>query len=232
MLLFNVWNMLKQLTDNYTINDTNNIIETIIEQLCNEKVCLLQTDTVFGLICRGDSDVATKKIEDIKHRDHKAFGYFMKDLKMAEKYVVIDNDKKRQYFQSIFPGYFTLIFEATDFAIKTMPKNAFGINKNGKKTLGIRIPKNDFCLQVLNDERITFPLLATSANISKQATPIRYEDVDEEIIKAVDYIYYDNNVNLAGKSSTIIDLSCDDGYTIIREGSGVVDDDVLDGLFK
>ena len=94
------------------------------------------------------------------------------------------------------------------------------------------MPKNDFCLQVLNDERITFPLLATSANISKQATPIRYEDVDEEIIKAVDYIYYDNNVNLAGKSSTIIDLSCDDGYTIIREGSGVVDDDVLDGLFK
>ena len=151
---------------------------------------------------------------------------------MAEKYVVISNDKKRHYFQSIFPGYFTLIFEATDFAIKTMPKNAFGINKNGKKTLGIRIPKNDFCLQILNDKRITFPLLATSANISKQSTPIRYEDVDEEIIKAVDYIYYDNNVNLAGKSSTIIDLSCDDCYNIVREGSGVVDYNVLDGLFK
>ena len=212
--------------------DENTSFDKIVDGILNSKVCLLQTDTVFGLICRGDSDVATKKIEDIKHRDHKAFGYFMKDLKMAEKYVVIDNDKKRQYFQSIFPGYFTLIFEATDYAIKTMPKNAFGINKAGKKTLGIRIPKNDFCLQVLNDERITFPLLATSANISKQATPIRYEDVDEEIIKAVDYIYYDNNVNLACKSSTIIDLSCDDGYTIIRKGSGAVDYDMLDSLFK
>ena len=216
----------------FLYKNKNTSFDKIVNGILNSKVCLLQTDTVFGLICRGDSDVATKKIEDIKHRDHKAFGYFVRDLKMAEKYVVIDNDKKRQYFQSIFPGYFTLIFEATDYAIKTMPKNAFGINKAGKKTLGIRIPKNDFCLQILNDKRITFPLLATSANISKQATPIRYEDVDEEIIKAVDYIYYDNNVNLAGKSSTIIDLSCDDGYNIVREGSGVVDDDVLDGLFK
>ena len=103
MLLFNVWNMLKQLTDNYTIDDTNNIIETIIEQLCNEKVCLLQTDTVFGLICRGDSDVATKKIEDIKHRDHKAFGYFVRDLKMAEKHVIINNDKKDNTFKVFFP---------------------------------------------------------------------------------------------------------------------------------
>ena len=210
----------------------NTSFDKIVNGILNSKVCLLQTDTVFGLICRGDSDVATKKIEDIKHRDHKAFGYFMKDLKMAEKYVVIDNDKKRQYFQSIFPGYFTLIFEATDYAIKTMPKNAFGVNKNSKKTLGVRVPKNDFCLQVLNDERITFPLLATSANISKQATPIRYEDIDEEIIKAVDCVYYDNNVNLAGKSSTIIDLSCNDGYNIVREGSGVADYDMLNSLFK
>lgn len=216
----------------FLYKNKNTSFDKIVNGILNSKVCLLQTDTVFGLICRGDSDVATKKIEYIKHRDHKAFGYFVRDLKMAEKYVVIDNDKKRQYFQSIFPGYFTLIFEATDYAIKTMPKNAFGMNKEGKKTLGIRVPKNDFCLQILNNERITFPLLATSANISKQATPIRYEDVDEEIIKAVDYIYYDNNVNLAGKSSTIIDLSCDDGYNIVREGSGVVDDDVLDGLFK
>ena len=72
MLLFNVWNMLNQLTDNYTMDNTNNIMGKMVEKLCNGKVCLLQTDTVFGLISRGDSDVATKKIEDIKHRDHKA----------------------------------------------------------------------------------------------------------------------------------------------------------------
>ena len=216
----------------FLYKNKNTSFDKIVNAILNLKICLLQTDTVFGLICRGDSETATKKIEDIKHRVHKAFGYFVRDLKMAEKYVVIDNDKKRQYFQSIFPGYFTLIFEATDFAIKTMPKNAFGINKNGKKTLGIRVPKNDFCLQILNDKRITFPLLATSANISKQATPIRYEDVDEEIIKAVDCVYHDDNVNLVGKSSTIIDLSCDDGYTIIREGSGIINYKCLDDFYK
>lgn len=206
-------------------------VNNIVSLIHNSQVCLLQTDTVFGLVCRGDSNMATSRIEEIKHRDHKSFGYFVRDLQMAERYVVIDDEKKRQYFQSVFPGYFTLIFEATELAIKTMPEHAFGVNKNGKKTLGIRIPKNNFCLQILNDKRITFPLLATSANISKQVTPTRYEDIDEEIVKAVDTVYYDKTVHIAGKSSTIIDLSFD-GYRIIREGSGNIDYNMLDRLCK
>ena len=112
-----------------------------------------------------------------------------------------------------------------------MPDDAFGINKNGKKTLGIRIPKNDFCLQILNDKCITFPLLATSANISKQNTPTKYEDINKKILQAVDTVYYDENVHIAGKSSTIIDLSYE-GYNIIRKGSGEVDYNMLDDLCK
>lgn len=204
----------------------------IVDVICNEGVCLLQVDTVFGLICKGDSVIATDRIKKIKHRDHKSFGYFVKDLNMAKKYVVIDNYKKQKYFQSVFPGYFTLIFKATKFAIETMPESAFGLNKDNKKTLGIRIPKNDFCLDVLNDKRINFPLLATSANISKSSTPTRYQDIDVEILQSVDEVYYDKNINTVGKSSTIIDLSCDDDYKIIREGSGRINCAILDDLFK
>lgn len=194
----------------------NQAIKTL---LCN-KVILLQTDTVFGLVCKGDSLTATNSVEKIKHRDHPSFGYFVKNLHMAKKYVKINNELQEQMFDKVFPGYFTLIFEATNFALATLPPQAFGINKENHKTLGIRIPNNDFCLKLLNDKRITFPLLATSANISKQKTPITFEDIDKDILTQVDGIFYDKNITMAQKSSTIIDLSDGENIFVIREGSG------------
>ncbi len=200
------------------MDNVNQAVETI---LCN-KVILLQTDTVFGLVCKGDSLIATNSVEKIKNRDHPAFGYFFKNLNMAQQYVKINNELQEQIFNKVFPGYFTLIFEATDFALGTLPPQAFGKNKQNHKTLGIRIPNNDFCLRLLNDKRITFPLLATSANISKQKTPIVFEDIDKEILKQVDGVFYDQNIKMAKKSSTIIDLSDGKNIVVLRDGSGII----------
>lgn len=202
-------------------------INKAVESLLYNKVILLQTDTVFGLVCKGDSLKATNSVEQIKHRDHPSFGYFIKNLQMAKQYVKINNVRQVEIFNKAFPGYFTLIFEATDFALNTLPPQAFGVNKENHKTLGIRIPKNDFCLKILNDSRITFPLLATSANISKQKTPITFEDIDEEILKQVDGIFYDKNIKMAEKSSTIIDLSDEKNIAILREGSGIINFNLL-----
>lgn len=202
-------------------------INKAIESLLCNKVILLQTDTVFGLVCKGDSLIATNSVEKIKHRDHPAFGYFFKNLNMAQQYVKINNERQIEIFNKAFPGYFTLIFEATDFALNTLPPQAFGINKENHKTLGIRIPNNDFCLKLLNDKRITFPLLATSANISKQKTPITFEDIDDKILKQVDGVFYDKNIKMAQKSSTIIDISDGKNISLIREGSGIINFNLL-----
>lgn len=196
-----------------------NNVDEITEYLIEEKVLLMQTDTVFGLVCRGDSEQATKRVEDIKQRDHNAFGYFFRDINMAEKYVKIDTEQKKNIFKKVFPGFFTLIFEATDYAMKILPNQAFGINKIGKKTLGVRIPDNKIILKAMQKTDIFFPLLATSANISKHPTPTSFESIDEQIINRVDAIVYDKNVKHNAFNSTIIDLSTDK-IEVIRKGSG------------
>lgn len=220
------------------MNFLNNSTE-IVEYLKNEKVILMQTDTIFGLLCRGDNIDCIETIEKIKHRDHPAFGFFVKDLEMAEKYVKMSEIQKH-IFNTLFPGYFTLIFEAKNDYFLTdneaemnknknvgkIPARCFGKNKQNIKTLGLRIPNNPICIEVL--QCVDFPILATSANISKQPSPTTFESIDNNILNSVDAIYYDKNFKIANLNSTIIDLSSFNGnkndIKIIREGSGKFDE--------
>ena len=213
------------------LNNSNEIADYLIK----EKIVLMQTDTIFGLLCRGDNIDCITRIEEIKHRDHPAFGFFVKNIEMAERYVKI-NKLQRHIFKILFPGYFTLIFEAKNnyFLIDNeakitmnknvgkIPERCFGKNEKDIKTLGIRVPNNPMCLEVL--QKVNFPILATSANISKQPSPTTFESINESILNSVDAIYYDKNFKIANLNSTIIDLSNfnenKNDIKIIRQGSG------------
>ena len=211
-----------------------NNAEEIVKLIVNEKVILMQTDTIFGLVCRGDNIDCIRRVENIKHRNNHKFSFFVRDLNVAEKYVKM-NKKQKQIFKQIFPGYFTLIFEAqSDYILEDneyekqekkncgkIPKICYGINKFGKKTLGLRVPNNKMCLEVL--ELIDFPILATSANISKQSSPTTFDSIDNTILKSVDAVFYDKNAKIENLNSTIIDLShynYDNRMDVIRYGSG------------
>jgi len=201
------------------VNDLTNIIN-------NDGVVLMQVDTIFGLICNGTSDKAMQKVEQIKHRNKPSFGFFVKDIKVAKKYAKID-DKQEICFNAVFPGYFTLIFEATELSKKTIPNRALGKIDN-LTTIGLRVPNNDFCLKLL--QNFDFPLLATSANISGEKTATKFEEIDKTIIEKVDAIYYNENIKIAGLSSTIINLIDLKNIKIIRNGSG--DINLLNDLIK
>ena len=53
-------------------------------------------------------------------------------------------------------------------------------------TLGVRIPQHDFCQALLR--KFGKPIVSTSANISGEEAAKRLKDVDERIIKGVDYV--------------------------------------------
>ena len=208
----------------------------VAEKILCGNVFVIQVDTVFGLVCRGDDEKLMKKVENIKHRDHLSFGFFVRDINVAKKYVKI-NDKQGECFYKCFPGFFTLIFEATDYALKTIPTNGFGEkevydcntkNKKIIKTLGLRVPKSSFCIEMMR--YIDIPLLATSANISKQKTATSFDEIDKTILNSVYGCYYDKSIDIAGKSSTIIDLYDVNKPNIIRSGSGDVN--ILKNIIK
>ena len=193
----------------------HNITE-IIKIINQGGIILMQVDTVFGLICRSDIEPAISRIEQIKHRDHPSFGLFVRNFEIANKYAIF-NDQQKQLFEKLFPGFFTLIVEANDYAKTIIPSRVFGKNNN-KTTIGLRVPNNEFCLKVLDFFNI--PLIATSANISKQPTATSFDEIDHTIISSVDAIYVNPNSTIAGLSSTILDITNIDDVQILRQGSG------------
>ena len=79
-----------------------NDASAVAKRLLSGEVFLVQTDTVFGLICCADDERAARKIINIKHRDHPAFGLFVSGVDMAKQYVEIDA-RQEEVFNTVFP---------------------------------------------------------------------------------------------------------------------------------
>ena len=223
-----------------------NDVDAVAKRLLAGEVFLVQTDTVFGLICCADNELAARKIIDIKHRDHPAFGLFVSGVEMAKQYVEMDAEQA-EVFNKVFPGHFTLIFKAnistysnTTYRNITINSNttnriisqAFGtklVENEEIKTLGLRVPKSDFCIEIVS--KVGKPLIATSANISGHETAKKIDEIEPSILQSVDGICYDKNVQQNNFNSTIIDLSLGvENARIIRQGSG--DMSILTGLIN
>ncbi len=201
-------------------------IEKVVKTIKSGGVVLSQVDTIFGLICDGTNNEAISKIEFIKKRNKPSFSFFVRDIEIAKKYSKMSL-LQQKCFQAVFPGFFTLILPASQTAIDNLQERTLG-NIDGIKTIGLRIPKNDFCLNFL--KYFDIPLLATSANISGKKTAINFDEIDNEIINSVDFVHYDKNSQIAGLNSTIIDIVNPNKSRIIRKGSG--DINILNGLIS
>jgi tRNA threonylcarbamoyl adenosine modification protein (Sua5/YciO/YrdC/YwlC family) len=110
------------------------------------------------------------------------------------------------------PGPFTFILEANN----DVPK----ILKNKRKTVGIRVPDNNICLEIVRE--LGSPILSTS--IHDENSIIEYttdpELIYEKYKNLVDIVIDGGTGNL--EPSTVVD--CSDGdITIIRQGLGILD---------
>ena len=83
-------------------------------------------------------------------------------------------------------------------------------------SVGIRIPMADFPRELVR--RFGKPLVSTSANISGQATPKCYSEIDQAIVGGVDHCVdpvYERDSD--GKASQIIKLGLDSSVEVIRK---------------
>ncbi|MBI2639819.1 MAG: threonylcarbamoyl-AMP synthase [Candidatus Sungbacteria bacterium] len=114
------------------------------------------SDTVYGIYGDATNPETIRKIFKIKKRvSEKAFPIFVKDIATARKFAYID-DRKARFLEKVWPGPVTVVFHHKE----KLP----GVLTGGKDTIGIRIPNHQFLLELL--QRLDFPLVQTSANIS------------------------------------------------------------------
>ncbi len=183
-------------------------VKAAVETLKAGGVILYPTDTVWGLGCDATNEKAVARIYDIKQRaDSKSLITLVANADMLGKYV------------KVIPEVAINLLEVNDKPMTIIYPDAMGLAPNvvaEDGTAGIRIPMNDFCVEVIR--RFHKPIVSTSANISGQPAPAFYEDIPVEIIEAADWVadpYLEEGAT--GEPSQIIQVGLHGEIKVIRE---------------
>lgn len=163
------------------------------------------TDTVYGLAVDPFNTQALNRIYAIKERSiEKAIPVLIGDIQQIEMLVSEVIEPARKLTDAFWPGPLTLI----------LPKAAnIPDDLSPYPTIGIRMPKHEFTLRLL---QATGPLATTSANISGDSNPTTSEDVIKQIGGRIDLLI--NGGKTPGAvPSTVIDLT-GKPLKLLREG--------------
>lgn len=167
----------------------------------------MPTDTVYGLAARLTKK-SINKIYFIKKREKtRPLSLIIKNIDDLNLFTSCIPSFAKKIIKKFWPGPLTLVFEKN---IHNPYNKIIGM----ENTIGIRIPKNNFVLNLLEK---TGPLICTSANISGQVPPITLSKIPM-IIKSKVGLIIDNGTIGSGIPSTIIDITSEDPL-LIRVGS-------------
>lgn len=188
-----------------------NKIERVIEILRDGGVILYPTDTGFTLGCELENKGAIEKLRQLRRLpEDKSLTFLCDSLSNVAEFAKVSNEAYKT-IKGLIPGPYTFVLPAS----KLVPR--FAQNPK-KKTSGIRVPNNTLAQALLKE--LGAPIISISA---KTAEGVEIEDPEklvEYYKKRVDVAVTSDEYNFSGKS-TVIDMTDEDEFTIIREGAGM-----------
>ena len=181
-------------------------IEKAFEIVKNGGIILYPTDTIWGIGCDPKNEKALEKINLLKKRNDKHF------------IILVESERLLNRYAKIIPE---VCYDLIDFAEKPLtiiyPKGQFVakqvLAKDG--SIAVRVVKDKFCRTLI--QKLKSGIISTSANISGEKSPIKFEDISDSIKNGVDYIV---NLPLTTKTpipSQIIKIGENSEVTIIRK---------------
>lgn len=182
-------------------------LKKALEVLRRGGVILYPTDTVWGLGCDATNPEAVKRIFDIKQReDAKSMLVLLENPNMLNSYVREVPEVAWQLIE-VADKPMTIIYPSA----KNLAPNL--IAQDG--SIGIRITSETFTEHMIQQFRR--PVVSTSANLSGKPTPQNFDQIEVEIVSAVDYVvqYRQDDTRKASPSS-IIKLGVGGEIQIIR----------------
>ena len=200
----------------YPENPNPREVAKVVEVLRDGGLVIYPTDTVYGLGCDINNSRAVEKIARIKginlKKDHLSF--ICHDLSHLSDYTKpLDSSTFKQIKKNL-PGPFTFILPANN--------NVPRLFKNNKRTIGLRIPDNAIIQEIVR--QLGNPILSTSI---KDDDEILEYTTDPELIhdkyKDLVDIVIDGGYG-GNEASTIVDCTGSDGFEIIRQGKGVIEE--------
>ena len=187
----------------------NKQIEEAIKILNQGGIVIFPTDTAFGIGCRIDNESAIKKLFKIRKRpDFMASPVLVDGREMVKDYVSeIPKDVEEKLINRFWPGALTIVL-LTRIAKVSELVRGYGT------TVGFRMPDNQTIQEVIKN--VGVPILGSSANFHGEKTPFELKELDNELIKLVDYVI--NGECRLKKPSTVIDCSVTP-WKILRQGA-------------
>ncbi len=200
------------------INDKNipeKSIAEIVNCLKNGGIIIYPTDTVYAL---GGDITQPKVLEKIcKLKGIKLekanFSFVCSNLSHLSEFTKPIPNHIFRIMKKALPGPYTFILEAN----KNVPK----LLKQNKDTIGIRVPDNLICKEIV--EQLGNPIISTSLHDSSDDILEYFSDpevIHNEYEKKVDIVVDGGFGNIY--ASTVIDCSGDE-IIVVREGLGSLD---------
>ncbi|HIZ87689.1 MAG TPA: threonylcarbamoyl-AMP synthase [Candidatus Coprenecus pullistercoris] len=183
-------------------------IEEAVRILKAGGTILYPTDTIWGIGCDATNAEAVEKVFSIKQRaDSKSLIILAGDMDMVGRYVR-EIPEMAVTVESLSDKPLTIIYpEGINLAPNVTAEDG---------SIAIRIPKSEFCLELLRAFRK--PIVSTSANVSGTPAAKRYADITDDIQTAVDFAVDPScEQNATGKASSIIKFGLHNEVQVIRE---------------
>jgi len=191
------------------INPQQRLIDQVVAALRQGAVIAYPTDTMYGIGCDIFNQKAVKRIFQLKKRDKdKPFSFICSSLKDVSQYCFLSNSAYR-LMKKCLPGPYTFILPA----MKIVPK----IMLTRQKTVGIRVPDNRICQQIV--DTLGNPILTTSANLEEESYLAEAFEVEERIGNRIDLIIDGEPISPA--LSSVVSLIGDEPL-VLRVGKGDV----------
>src|SRR5579872_1762496 len=165
------------------------------------------TDTIWGIGCDATNAAAVARVYALKQRE------------AAKSLIVLVADERDILRYTSSPDL--RIFEHLQTVTKpttVIYAGAIGLAENlvgADGTVAIRLVNDPFCRHLI--KRFRKPIVSTSANISGDASPVFFGDIDQRILDGVDYVVEHRRDDRTPKEpSAIIQWNADGPPTVIR----------------
>jgi len=194
----------------HPLNPQPRLVKQVAECLKAGGIIIYPTDTIYGMGCDILQHKAIEKICRIKNIDpQKAqLSFICSDLSRMSDYTKSIDTPLYRLLKNYLPGPYTFILPAS----KQVPK----ILQSKKSTVGLRIPDNTICHEIL--DALGNPIMSTSLPGEMVEDYTDPEIIHEKFQSLVD-IVVDGGIG-GMVPSTIVDCTTDD-WTVTRQGLGV-----------
>lgn len=182
-------------------NPQQRLIKRVVGVLDEGGLIAYPTDSFYGIGCDLMNKRGIQQIYRLKNRPlKKPFSIICDGLKEISRYAKVSNSAYKT-MKRLLPGPYTFVLDGTKLVPKIMLTN--------RKTVGIRVPDNRICLDIVR--HLGRPIITTSAGIDD---PYEIEEVYGHLLDVV----VDGGTIFPSPSSVV--ALTGDVPEIIREGKG------------